>query len=245
MNLSESYGHDLEYPGEIGTRHVGYLARPAAATGAAVLIAHAAPGVGEHEREVARRLARLGYVALVADYHGDGVLLDREAMMTRLGPVAADPSLLRLPMRAALAALRAQPGVEVHRIAVIGYCLGGAAAVELARDGAEVQAAVGFHASLPVNRPEDARNIRGEVLILNGAADPMVPPDVRTQFEAQMNAAGADWRMVLFGGVQHGFTFADADSFGVPGVAYDRKADERSYKAMLELLAERIGPATG
>jgi len=69
----------------------------------------------------------------------------------------------------------------------------------------------------------------------------MVPPDIRTTFEAQMNEAGVDWRMILYGGVLHAFTVPGAKAYGMSGLRYDRGADERSWRAMLDLFEESIG----
>ena len=68
----------------------------------------------------------------------------------------------------------------------------------------------------------------------------MVPADVRTLFEAQMNEAGVDWRMILRGGVLHAFTVPGASNYGRPG-RFDRVADERSWRAMLDLFEVSIG----
>lgn len=232
---------ELEYRDTAGKLYVGFLARPERPTGPSVLVAHAAPGLKDHEREIGRRLAGLGYVALCADYYGDGKTFALTDTNDRIGPLVADPSQVRGPMQAGLAALAAQPGVDAARIAVIGYCFGGAAAIELGRAGADVKAMAGFHAALPTNRPEDCKNIRGKVLVLNGADDPLVPPEQRNLFEAQMNAAGADWRMNLYGGAKHGFTMVGSEKLGRPGIGYDRATDERSWRAMLDLFEESIG----
>lgn len=160
---------------------------------------------------------------------------------SRLGSAIADTTLLRSPIIAGFQALLTQPGVDAGRVAAIGYCLGGAAALELARGGTDVAAVVAIHASLPVMHPEDNRNIRGKVLVQTGAADVMVPADVRATFEAQMNEAGVDWRMILYGNVQHAFTVPGATDYGMRGLRYDRQADERSWRAMLDLFAEGIG----
>ena len=232
---------DLKYRGRDGERYVGYLAMPDHPEGPAVLLAHNAPGVSDFERTIAQRLAGLGYVVLCADYIGDGEVLAMDAIGLRLGSAIADTTLLRDAITAGLSALIAQPSVDAGRVAAIGYCLGGAAVLELARGGAEVAAVIGFHSSLPVTHPEDNRNIRGKILIQTGAADPMVPPDIRTTFEAQMNEASVDWRMILHGGILHAFTVPGADAYGMSGLRYDRRADERSWRAMLDLFEESIG----
>jgi dienelactone hydrolase len=232
---------DVEYSDSTGKRYVGFLAAPPRPTGPAVLVAHNAPGVSDFERGVARRLAQAGYVALCADYIGDGEVLSMQAIGTRLGPLIADTTLVREPINAALAALIRQSAVNSGRIAAIGYCFGGAAVLELARTGAAVKAVVGFHSSLPVTRPQDNKNIQGKVLLQQGASDPLVPPDVRATFEVQMNEAAVDWRMILYGGTLHAFTVPGSENLGMAGVAYDKASDERSWRAMLDLFEESIG----
>ncbi len=237
---------ELEYRGCKGKRYVGYLARPDWPEGPAILLAHNAPGVSDFERTIAHRLTGLGYIVLCADYIGDGEVLAMEAIESRLGSAIAETTLIRDAITAGFLALTAQPGVDARKVAAIGYCFGGAAVLELARGGAAVAAVVGFHSSLPVTHPEDNRNIKGKVLIQTGAADPMVPPDIRATFEAQMNEAGVDWRMILHGGTLHAFTVPGAEAYGMPGLRYDRGADERSWRAMLDLFEESISkPALG
>jgi len=122
---------DLEYRDEAGGRYVGYLASPEHPTGPAILIGHGAPGIDAHERDVAQRLAELGYVALAADYLGAENTVSQEAKGARLQALFADSTGLRAPMQTALAALKAIAGVAADRVAVIGYCFGGTAALEL------------------------------------------------------------------------------------------------------------------
>jgi dienelactone hydrolase len=231
----------LEYYGVDGRRYLGFLARPDTPSGAGVLIAHGAPGLEDHERDVARRLAALGYVALAVDYHGDGQTLDTSpSLLEGLMAILEDPSPLREPMMSGLTALRAQPDVDSSRIAVIGYCLGGAAALELAYSGAETAAIIGFHSTLP-ERPLDAyRAIRGQVLMLHGALDPLVSDAQRSTFEKNMGEAGIDWRFIIYGGAPHGFAMKGAGKQKLPGIDYDARTDARSWRAMLGFLSETI-----
>ena len=207
-----------------------------------VLVAHESPGLTGHTESVCERLAALGYVAFAVDYQGGGqVVTDREEMMRRFQRFMADPAHIRARMGAALEALKASPRVDHSRLAAIGYCYGGTAALELARGGADLKAVVGLHCGLTTVRPQDAKAIRGKVLVAIGADDPVVPADQRVAFEKEMTDAGVDWRLDLHGRTGHSFTNPEADSWGMPGFSYSASADARSWKAMMELFDEAFG----
>jgi dienelactone hydrolase len=75
-----------------------------------------------------------------------------------------------------------------------------------------------------------------------GAEDPLISPDERAAFEAEMREAGVDWRMHLYGGVVHSFTNPDADIAGRPeAIRYDAGADHRSWGEMIALFDEVFG----
>ncbi len=230
----------LDYQDSLGNRFTGHLAIPDKPRGAAVLIAHGAPGLSVHERTVADRLAALGYMALAADYHGGGGELAPEETGARMALLQAGPSHLRAALAGALAALVSQPGVDHARIAAIGYCFGGYGVLELACTGADLAAVVAFHSILPLARGEDAAAIRGKVLVLNGTRDPYAPVEARAAFEAQMNNSGVDWQMHLYGQAEHAFAMAHAARFGREGIAYHAGTDRRSWQAMLTLFGETI-----
>ena len=101
-----------------------------------------------------------------------------------------------------------------------------------------MRAVVGFHPGLGTTRPEDARNITGKVLMCVGTEDPFIPLEQRLAFEEEMRAGGVDWRMNLYGGVEHSFTHRWAELAEIPGVKYDELADQRSWRAMTDLFDE-------
>jgi dienelactone hydrolase len=227
-----------------GIRMVGFLARDDSDSGTrpAVLIAPEAPGLDDYNRERCRRVAALGYVALGLDFHGEGVVLtDRPQIIKSVQDFTAQPLRIRARAEAAYAVLRSQPDVDAARIAAIGYCFGGTTVLELARGGADIKAVVAFHAGLGTVRPQDAKNIKAKILVCNGADDPLVPPEQRHAFEKEMTAGQVDWRLYLHGGVGHAFTRRGSETMGLPGFAYSKLADERSWNAMLELFAETLG----
>ena len=82
--------------------------------------------------------------------------------------------------------LKSQPQTDTSRLAAIGYCFGGTTALELARSGADLKAAVGFHSGLATARPQDAANIKAKILVNIGADDPVIPKEQRAAFEQEM-----------------------------------------------------------
>ena len=114
--------------------------------------------------------------------------------------------------------------------------------LELARSGADVKAVVGFHSGLGTARPEDASNISGKILVCIGADDPMIPEAQRAAFQDEMRAANVDWRLNLYGGAVHSFTNEGADAMGMAAIKYHKPTDERSWRAMLDLFDEVLGP---
>jgi dienelactone hydrolase len=222
----------------------GYLAYDSAgpAKKPGVVIFHQWMGLTAYERSRAEQLARLGYVAFAADVYGKGVRpANPKDAGAEAGKYHADRPLLRARTQAALAALRQQPNVATDKVAAIGYCFGGGAALELARSGADVAGVVTFHGSLDTPTPQDAKNIKGKVLVLHGADDPYVPRPAVLALEDELNAAKVDWQVVLYSGAVHSFTQPEAGNDKSKGAAYDAQADRRSWQAMRTFFAELFG----
>ncbi|HEX3334410.1 MAG TPA: dienelactone hydrolase family protein [Acidimicrobiales bacterium] len=231
---------DISYQADDGTM-IGTLAVPDG-TGQrpGVLVCHEGPGLDDHARAVAARLAdQLGYVAFALDYHGGGTPIeDRAQMMERIQAFYADPLRARDVGMAGLEILLQEPRTDPQRVAAIGFCYGGTLALELARGEADLKAVVGFHSGLVTARPNDAVNIVGKVLVLIGADDPIVDNDQRRGFEEEMTGGGVDWQMVVYGGAVHSFTNPRAANVDLPGIDYHEPTDRRSWQAMLDLFAE-------
>jgi dienelactone hydrolase len=223
-----------------GATFTGFLAdgskdRPAPG----ILVAHEAPGLSEHMKERALALAEEGFVALALDLYGVHDLTLEQAHR-QSAQVMTTPGLMYARANAALEALAAQACVDATRLAAIGFCLGGAAALELARHGAPIRCAIGFHPGLqrPPGSPDGA--IRAKILVMIGDRDPIAPADARAAFIESMNAAGADWELHLFGGVGHSYTNAAIDARELAGFRYDAEADRRSWRMALALLHEQL-----
>ncbi len=221
----------------------GYLAYDDALTGKhpGVVIYPAWTGISDNERKHAQMLAKLGYVAFVADIYGKGVhpKPPKEAA-EESGKFAKDRALYREHAEAGLDQLLKNPMVDPQRIAAIGYCFGGMGALELGRSGANIKAIVTYHGLLGTPTPQDAKNIKAHVLVLNGADDPNAPPAIIAGFEKEMEGAHVDWQLVSYGGAVHCFTDTAAGSDPSKGCAYNAEADKRSWQATQDFFHETL-----
>ena len=202
-----------------------------------ILIIHGGAGLDDHAKGQARRYAALGFLVLGCDMFGDGVAGDRERVMASIIGLRDDPQRMCQRGQAGLAALASHPTVD-GRLAAIGFCFGGMAVLALARAGLDLAGAVSIHGSLATPRPAHPGSVKAKVLVLHGALDPYVPVTDVTAFIEEMNRAGSDWQLTVYGGAVHGFTHKDAVAGANPGVAYDALTDQRSFGATRTFLAE-------
>ncbi len=198
-------------------------------------------GPDEDAKGHAQALAKMGYVAFVADVYGKGVRpADTKGAIAESGKYMKDRPLLRDRAKAAYDQLSKNPMVNASKIAAIGYCFGGAGALDLARSGAAIVDTVTFHGDLTSPTPQDDNNIKGRVLALHGAADPIVNAQAQDAFRKEMTDAHVKWQMVLYGGVVHSFTQKSAGNDPSKGGAYDAYADKQSWAEMTRLFHETL-----
>jgi len=226
-----------------GVRMRGYFAAAASPSAPGVLVAHEAPGMSEHVQHCAERLAQLGYAAFALDLYGEPFSYE-QAMQRHQGMMNTPGRMLRRA-RAALDTFASQPGVDPARLGVIGFCQGGITAMELARAGAPVRCAVGFHPGLVRPAGSSDGPIAAKVLMLVGDDDPVIPPEDRAAFAAEMRDKGADWQLHILGGVGHSFTNPAVDALQMPGFRYDANADRRAWSMMVSLLEETLAKPRG
>jgi dienelactone hydrolase len=204
-----------------------------------VLVVHEWWGLNDYAKRRADELAQLGYLALACDIYGNGrIAATPEEARALAGPFYTDRAVLRARVRAGLDEIRAHIQCDSNRVAAIGYCFGGMTVLELARSGAPVLGVVSFHGGLATPNPDDAKNIKGKVLALHGGDDPNVKPEEVAAFEDEMRKAGVDWQLVVYGGAVHSFTNPASGNDPSKGVAYNEKADRRSWEVMKNFFAE-------
>lgn len=196
-----------------------------------VILVHEWWGITKHMHNEARRFARNGYTAFIADMYGDAKSADDPKAAGALsGSVMKNPEAMKSRFEAARATLAKHATVDPARIVAAGYCFGGAVVINMARSGAELAAVAGFHASLGLNTPAPAPgSVKAKVLVLNGADDPFVKPEQYQALKKDMEAAKADYRVIEYPGAVHAFTNPEATALGkkfnLP-LRYDAKANK-------------------
>lgn len=238
--MSEIINKTLEYYHDTA-RLLGYFSQPAAGNRPGVLLVHDAFGVSDFIKGIARRLAEAGYATLAADIWGDGKVLTSESEIgPMIGRFASDRTTWMARLQAAQQALAAQPGVDGERIVVVGYCFGGASALEYLRCAGDIKGAVSIHGGLDlVGEPWNPSTPQRKALLLTGYNDPMASMPRLSALQQDLNAAGVDWEVNLYGHTRHGFTRPDSDRANKPEViAYHPQSDKRAWAALQRFLQE-------
>ena len=198
-------------------------------------------GVSDLEIGFGKQLVELGYNALVADlfgkqFHG----APRDVCFGEMKRLREDRAGLRRRLQHVLEVARKTDGVSENQIVVAGYCFGGQCALDLARSGADIAAAVSFHGLFdPPGLPKE--KIKAKVVCFHGWDDPMVPPEAVVALGNELTEAGSDWQIHAYGHVGHGFTNPHASELKIDGVAYNALAAERSWTSFINLLEELFG----
>ena len=211
--------------------YVGFVAYPEKELAPLVLIAHTWAGRDSFVEEKAKELAELGYVAMAVDMYGDGkVGSSTEENQSLMTPLVENRDHLKGVIKAALTSGKSLKGVDVNKVAAIGYCFGGLVVLDLARSGAELNGVVSFHGLLMGS--EIAKDgIRSKVLVLHGERDPMVPLDMVDEFQKEMTQANADWQLHSYGNTYHAFTNPEANDASL-GTQFNKDSNNRSWQSM-------------
>lgn len=193
-------------------------------------------GISYHERQVAHKLANICYNVLVADMYGKGIRPEtNEEAATQSSKYKNDPALGRQRVKAALN-FGKQKG-RTTKATVMGYCFGGTMALEIARSGEPIDGAISFHGGLSSKAPSfEEGSIKTPILVHHGDADPLVSEKEVKGFFKEMKKTDADWTFIRYADAVHGFTQKSSGHDPSTGVAYNRKADDRSWLSTLSFL---------
>ena len=189
------------------TKLKAYMAYDDKVTGKrpAILMIHDREGMTEHSQHLAEMWSKLGYVSFAADIFGV-VPKNLDEVLAQTAIFRKDRALLKARTQAGFDALIKNPMVDASKVALIGYCFGGAVGVEFGSTGAPVAANVSIHGSFGGHEPGWAKNIKGRYLILHGAEDQGYPLTTVNGVIDELRAAKVPFQLEVYSGTGHGFS---------------------------------------
>ncbi len=200
-----------------------------------VLVVHEWWGLGDYERNRARQLAEMGYIAMAVDMYGNGKTASTpQEAMALVTAFSKDPQVGKERLDAALNKLKGYPQIDTSNVAAIGYCFGGGVVLIAAKLGADLKGVVSFHGNLS-GMPPKKELLKTKVLVCHGDADKFVSPQAVAAFKKGMDSIGADYTFKDYANATHAFTNPNSTEtgkkFNMP-IEYNAAADSASWNDM-------------
>jgi len=222
---------DITYPGASGAVK-GYLAMPAAATGTlpAVVVIHENRGLNPHIRDVTRRLALEGFIALGPDLlspKGGTPASDDEAgkLFQEL-----DRTLLVPDAVAAIAYLKSLPQSN-GKVGAVGFCFGGGIVNQMAVASPDLVAAVAYYGAQPT--AEEVARIKAKLMLHYAGLDERIDAGIPA-FEAALKAHGVAYQLFMYDGVNHAF------NNDTSAARYNKEAADLAWSRTVAFLKENL-----
>jgi carboxymethylenebutenolidase len=217
----------ITYPRSGGAEpNIGYLARPrSGGPHPGLVVIHENRGLLEHFKDVARRFAKQGYIALAVDLvapsGGTARYSDPAQATSALGQTP--PATLVSMLLDARRRVQETPSVRRDRIGATGWCFGGGMTWRLATQDPELRAAVPFYGSAPP--AEDVSKIRASVLAIYGALDERINAGIPAVRQA-MQRANVTHEIHIYPGADHAF-------FNDTGARFHKASADDAWRRML------------
>lgn len=197
-------------------------------------------GLNDYVKGRTKQLADLGYYAVAVDYYGEGKVVETPEEAQEL---SSHFYKIRVDAKRVFDAVKNKviitENADHAKMAIIGYCFGGAQALNMGRLSGDFKGVVSFHGNLKTGIR--AKNSKVKYLVLNGAADTFVPKEEISAFKKEMDSAKINYKFVDYPNALHAFTNPDATAvgkkFNIP-IAYNKEADQKSWNEMKAFLAE-------
>jgi carboxymethylenebutenolidase len=221
---------DITYPGARGEMK-GYLAVPKeGGPFPAVIVVHENRGLNAHIKDVTRRMALEGFVALAPDYLSDlgGTPADEEAargLFQQLQPTDVTGNGV-----ATIAFLKTHEKSN-GKVGAIGFCWGGGTVNDLAVASPDLLAAVPYYGRQP--NAEAVAQIKGRVMAHYGGLDERVNAGI-PDFEAALKAAGIEYQIFVYEGANHAF------NNDTSAQRYDETAAKLAWNRTVAFLKETL-----
>lgn len=239
--MAKVTGEEITYKSADGTILKGYIAYDEAKKGKrpAIVVIPEWWGCNDYARQRADMLAGLGYIAIAADFYGNGKegTTPQEAGELAM-PFYKNPQLAKERIEAAVSKLKEYEQTDAAQLACIGYCFGGSMSLNAANLGMDFKAVVSFHGGLAVV-PAEAGKTTAKVLVCHGAADKFISDEELKKFRENMDAAKVEYSFISYPDATHAFTNPEATEkgkkFNIP-IAYNYAADKKSWEDMKDFL---------
>ncbi|HEX6869637.1 MAG TPA: dienelactone hydrolase family protein [Micromonosporaceae bacterium] len=227
-------GEMVSVPSNGGTSE-GYLAVPSTPNGSAVIVIQEWWGLVGHIRDVADRLAALGYLTLAPDlYHGVKTTEPDEAGKLMMGLAMAEAGQ---DMAAAADYLAGRDEVSSGNVATVGFCMGGSLAMWAGTLSSHIVATVGFYPAVPWERMSPQwHNYTGKAALIHCSEEDGTSADPGIQqARSAIEAAGGETEVHDYPGTKHAFFNDDRPE------VYDRAASAQAWSRTVDFLARRLG----
>ncbi|OUJ73237.1 dienelactone hydrolase family protein [Hymenobacter crusticola] len=222
---------EVTWPGDNCTMK-GYLARPKGRKKlGSVIVIHENRGLTPHIKDVTRRVAKAGYLALGVDALSPlgGTPANEDEGRTLIGKL--DPQQNLTNYLAALTYLRQRKDGN-GRTGCVGFCWGGGLANQLAVHDPQLNAAVAYYGSQP--KAEDVPNISAAVMLHYAGLDERIDAGIPA-YEAALKAAGIKYQLFVYDGVQHAFNNDTSPA------RYNADAAKLAWDRTLRFFSEKLG----
>jgi dienelactone hydrolase len=234
-------GEEVTYKSADGTTLKGYVAFDENKKGKrpAIIVIPEWWGCNDYARYRADMLAQLGYIAIAADFYGNGKEGPTPKEAGELAtPFYQNPQLAKERIEAAVSKIKGYEQADSTQMACIGYCFGGSMSLNAANMGMDFKGVVSFHGGLQVV-PAEVGKTKAKVLVCHGAADKFISEEELKKFRDNMDVAKVDYAFISYPDATHAFSNPDATEngkkFNIP-IAYNKAADIKSWNDMKEFL---------
>ncbi|WP_313579063.1 dienelactone hydrolase family protein [Chishuiella sp.] len=197
----------------------------------AVLILPAWKGIDNEAKQAALDLQKNGYKAFIADIYGEGNIPKDNTEAAKIATqYKKDYKAYQHRIKLALEQLKKQ-GININKIAIIGYCFGGTGALESARADLPVVGVVSIHGGLFKDPTRTNSPIKTKILVENPADDKSVTKEDYDNLIKEMNDRKADWQIITYANSGHTFTNPESPE-------YNKIMADRAWKHTLLFLEE-------
>ena len=221
---------DITYPGD-DTTMKGYFARPkAAGKYGSVIVIHENRGLNPHIKDITRRVAKAGFLALAPDALSPfgGTPANEDAARELFGKIDSTKNLNNFLKAATY--LKGRPESN-GKTGAVGFCWGGGLVNQLAVHDADLKAAVAYYGAQP--KAEDVPKIKAQLLLQYGGLDERINAGIPA-YEAALKSAGTKYQIFIYEGANHAF------NNDTGGARYNEAAAKLSWERTTKLFNDTL-----